>query len=171
MSWLREPATNLWPYLEYLTDSQFFNGNWMFVLRKPSEQITKSLSPSLKATATLKVRGWTSKLVGLSLALKVHSQASILSKLVEEICSYLIAFIFFSAERIKNIFLVGIKQISKIFWVRRVEVSTDWIGDRKVSTKVSCKRRLKTTGNTFPGGSLWFWGFCLIVLIYPFYFK
>lgn len=87
----------------------------MLVVRSPSEQITNSLSPSLKATATLKVRGWTSRLVGLSLALKVVYQASILSKLVEEICSYLMAFILFSAERIRNSFLVGMMQISKIF--------------------------------------------------------
>jgi len=67
----------------------------MFVFRSPSEQITNNFSPSLKPTATLKVSGWASKLVGLSLTLNEHSHPNILSKLVEEICSYLIALIFF----------------------------------------------------------------------------
>jgi hypothetical protein len=112
---LSDPATNLCPYLEYLTVSQFFMGNWMLVVFKPSEQMTKSLRPSLKPTATLKVKGCTSRLVGLSVGLKTNYQANILSKLVEVMCSYLIALIFFSAERIKKSFLVGMRQISSIF--------------------------------------------------------
>lgn len=140
----------------------------MFVVLSPYEHITKSFSPSLKPTATLKVKGCASRLVGLSVKLKVHSQASILSKLVEEMCSYLIALIFFSADSIKKSFFVGIKQTSRIFCIRSVEVRTDWIGDRSVSTSVSWSSKLKTTGNSLPGGSLWFWGFCLIVFISPF---
>jgi hypothetical protein len=130
--WLSEPAINLWPYLEYRTASQFFIGNCIFVVFKPYEHITNSFKPSLNPTATWKVNGCTSRLVGLSVVLKTNYQASILSKLVEVMCSYLIALIFFSAERIKNIFFVGIRQISRIFWTIKVDVRTDWIGDRSV---------------------------------------
>jgi hypothetical protein len=132
MSWFNDPATNLWPYREYLTVSQFFIGNWIFVVLRPSEQITNSFRPSLKATATLKVKGWASRLVGLSVRLKQNYQANILSKLVEAICSYFIAFIFFYAESIINNFFVGITHKSKIFVTNSVEVRTDWIGERRV---------------------------------------
>lgn len=132
MSWFNDPATNLWPYREYLTVSQFFIGNWMFVVLRPSEHMTNSFRPSLKATATLKVKGWASRLVGLSVRLKQNYQASILSKLVEAICSYLMAFIFFYAESIINNFFVGITHKSNILVTNRVEVRTDWIGDRRV---------------------------------------
>lgn len=169
--WLRDPATNLCPYLEYRTVSQFFIGNWMLVVFNPSEQITNNFKPSLNPTATLKVRGCTSKLVGLSVKLKQNYHANILSKLVDVICSYLMAFILRSADKIKNSFLVGMRQISRIFWMSNVDVKTDWIGDRRVSTRVSWRRRLKTTGKSLPGGSLWFWIFCFISFISPFYLR
>lgn len=166
--WFKEPATNLCPYLEYLTHSQFFRGNWRFVELRPSEVITNSFSPSLKATATDKVRGCVSSEEGWSMGLKRHSQASILSKLVDAMCSYLMAFIFFSDDRIKINFFVGITQISNIFWHSMVEVRIDWMGDLRVYTRVSCRSRLNTTGKVFPGGRLWSCIFCFGTLIYPF---
>jgi hypothetical protein len=145
--------------------------HWILVVLRPSEQITNNLRPSLKATATLKVRGWASRLVGLSVWLKQNYQASILSKLVEVICSYLIALIFFSAESIINSFFVGITHKSKILVTKSVEVRTDWIGERRVYTKVSCKSKLNTTGNNFPSGRRWFCMFCFTTLISPFSFR
>lgn len=127
--------------------------------------ITKSFKPSLNATATERVNGWVSKEVGWSFWLKVHSQASILSKLVEDIWSYLIAFIFFYAESTKNIFFVGIMHMSSIFSMKRVEVKIDWIGDLNVYTRVSCSKRLNTTGNILPGGSIWLFSDCSGTLI------
>jgi len=67
----------------------------MFVDLRPYEVITKSFKPSLNATATERVKGWVSNEVGFSFWLKEHYQASILSKLVEEVWSYLMALIFF----------------------------------------------------------------------------
>ena len=55
----------------------------------------------------------------------MHYQTSILSKLVEEMWSYFMAFIFFYAERTRNNFLVGIIQTSNIFCTKRVEVKID----------------------------------------------
>lgn len=86
----------------------------------------------MNATATDKVKGWVSKEVGWSPGLKMHYQTSILSKLVEEMWSYFMAFIFFYAERTRNNFLVGIIQTSNIFCTKRVEVKIDWMGERKV---------------------------------------
>lgn len=103
----------------------------------PSEYILKSLTPYLKPTATLKVNGWTSKLVGVSAGLKDVYQASILLKLMDETCSYLMALIFFYADRIMISFLVGITQTSIIFLVNKRELRTLWMGDLRVYTRVS----------------------------------
>lgn len=140
----------------------------MFVVLRPSEVITNSFRPSLKATATERVKGWVSKEEGWSIGLKVHYQASILSKLVEAICSYFIALIFFYEERTRKSFFVGIMHTSRIFWMSMVEVRIDWIGERSVSTRVSWRSKLKTTGNILPGGSKCSWMDCFGTLIYPF---
>ena len=65
------------------------------------------------------------------------------------------ALILFSFDRIKNSFLVGMRQTSNIFYTKRVEVRIDCIGDLKVSTKVSWSSKLSMTGNILPGASLW----------------
>jgi hypothetical protein len=41
--------------------------------------------------------------------------------------------------------------ISKIYLTNNIHPSIDWIGDRRVSTKVSCRSMLKIIGNIFPG--------------------
>lgn len=64
--WFELPAISLWPNLEYLTDSQFFSGNWMLFGFKPYELIVNSFKPSLNPIATLNVNGWMSKEAGLS---------------------------------------------------------------------------------------------------------
>lgn len=57
MIWLELPAISLCPNLEYLTDEQFFIGNWIVVGFKPYELIVNNFNPSLKPIATLKVNG------------------------------------------------------------------------------------------------------------------
>ena len=95
MSWFKVPTINLWPYFEYRTFSQFLKGNWIFADLSPYEQIIYNFKPYLNPTATFMVKGWVSKLVGNSVLLKLYSQESILSKLVEDRCWYFIALIFF----------------------------------------------------------------------------
>lgn len=57
MIWFELPAISLCPNLEYLTDEQFFMGNWIVVGFKPYELIVNNFNPSLKPIATLKVNG------------------------------------------------------------------------------------------------------------------
>ena len=158
-----DPATSRCPNLEYLTLSQFFSGNMILVVFIPSENMLKIFIPYLKPTATLKVRGWASRVVGWSLELKRTYQASIFSKLIDETCSYFTALTFLSADRIKINFFVGSTEISRTGLIRRRELRIFWTGDRSVSTSVSYNSKLKTTGNIFPGGSEWFWTFCFTI--------
>lgn len=130
--WLIEPAINKCPNLEYFTHSQFLKGKLILAAFIPSENIWNSLIPSLNPTATVKVKGCTSKLLGWSLVLNIICQASILSKLIEDTCSYLIAFILLSPESTNINFLVGSEQISKIFLVKSIEFKTVCTGDLKV---------------------------------------
>lgn len=143
----------------------------MLVVLIASENMLKSLTPYLKPTAAIKVSGWTSRLLGWSLKLNDSYQASILSKLIEETCSYFIALIFLSADKTMISFFVGSAQIYNIFLVRSIELRTLWTGDRKVSTKVSYNNKLNTTGNIFPAGRAWLARFCLMIFPSTFYFK
>jgi hypothetical protein len=76
MIWFELPAISLCPNFEYLTDSQFFRGNWMLFGLRPYELIVKSFRPYLNPMATLYVRGCTSRDAGQSLGLKCISQMS-----------------------------------------------------------------------------------------------
>jgi len=130
--WFELPAINLCPNLEYLTDSQFFRGNWMLAGLNPYELIVNSFRPYLNPTATLNVKGWISRLDGESFWLKCIYHISILSNEVELKCSYLTAFIFLYLERISIIFLVGSIAISKISLTNSIHPRIDWIGDLRV---------------------------------------
>jgi hypothetical protein len=99
---------------------------------KPSDERVNNLIPSLNPTATLNVSGWISRLEGLSFWLKWVYHISIRSKLVDEMCSYLTAFIFFSFDKINKIFLVGKMAISRIYLTKSIQPNIDWIGDLKV---------------------------------------
>ena len=103
----------------------------------PSANIVNNFIPYLNPIATINVKGWTSKHVGESFILNDIYHASILSKLIEETCSYLIAFIFFSSDNTIINFFVGRIAISIIFLIKSIELRTVCIGDLKVSTNVS----------------------------------
>lgn len=130
-------------------------GNWIVVGFRPYELIENNFNPSLKPIATLNVKGCTSMELGSSFWLKLTSHINILSKEVELKCSNVIAFNFFYRDKINKIFFVGKTAISKISFMNSIQPKIDWIGDRKVSTRVSWSNILNTIGNIFPGGRRW----------------
>lgn len=67
MIWFELPAISLCPNFEYLTDSQFFKGNWILLGLSPYELMVNNFRPYLKPIATLYVKGWMSNVAGQSL--------------------------------------------------------------------------------------------------------
>ena len=108
----------------------------LFGLR-PYEVMVKSFRPYLKPIATLNVRGWMSSVDGESLGLKWIYQTNILSKDVELKCSYFTALIFLYFDRISMIFFVGKMATSRIYLTNSIQPRMDWMGERRVSTRVS----------------------------------